>query len=53
MKMIAELKKKKKILNMNYLIIVLMKMRLVMIFSQYGLACKYGMIFQMSIYNWT
>ena len=38
---------------MNYLIIMLMKMRLVMIFTQYGLACKYGMIFQMSMHNWT
>ena len=23
-----------------------------MVFSQYGLACKYGIIFQISIYDW-
>ena len=24
-----------------------------LVFSQYGLACKYGITFKISIYNWT
>ena len=41
-------KKKKKITNINYFIIVLIKMRLLifLVFSSKGLACKYGIIFQ-------
>ena len=45
---------KKKIINISYFIMVLIKTRL-LIFSvliRYGLACKYGIISQMSIYNW-
>ena len=36
--------KNKKIMNINYLIRVLLKMRLLILlsFSQYGLACEYG-----------
>ena len=36
------------------MIIALVKMRLLifLVFSQYGLACKYEIIFQVSIYNW-
>ena len=30
---------------------VAIKMKLFLVWSQYGLACKYGMILQMSIYN--
>ena len=46
--------KTKKIININYIIIVLMKIRLLMflVFSQYGLACKYEIIIQISIYDW-
>ena len=45
--------KPKKQKNIIYLIIVLIKMRLLifLVFSQYRLACKYGNIFQISIYN--
>ena len=45
-------KQKKKIIKINYLIIALIKMRLLilLILSQYGLACKYGIIFQVSIH---
>ena len=41
--------------RINYLIIVLIKMRLLifLLFSQYGLTCIYGIIFQILIYNWT
>ena len=28
------------------------KLLIFLVFSQYGLACKYGIIFQISIYNW-
>ena len=47
-------KKKKKIINISYLIMALIKMRLLifLVLSRYGLACIYGIIFQMSIYNW-
>ena len=40
------MKNKRKIGSINYLIIVLIKMRLLvlLVFSQYGLACKYGII---------
>ena len=36
----------KKVINITYLIIVLLKMKLLifLVFSQYGLACKYGII---------
>ena len=39
----------------NYLIIVLIKMRLLLflVFSQYELACKHGIIFHISITNWS
>ena len=39
-------KKKKKIIKINHLIIVLIKMILLifLLFYQYGLACKYGII---------
>ena len=45
-------KQKKRIIKINYLIIALIKMRLLilLILSQYGLACKYGIIFQISIH---
>ena len=45
-------KQKKRIIKINYLIIALIKMRLLilLILSQYGLACKYGIIFQVSIH---
>ena len=46
--------KKQKIINISYLIIVLIKMRLVMllVFTQQELACKYRLILQISVYNW-
>ena len=46
--------KKKKIIKINHLIIVLVKMILLifLLFYQYGLACKYGIIFQILISNW-
>ena len=36
----------KKVINITYLIIVLLKMKLLifLVFSQYGLACTYGII---------
>ena len=39
---------------MNYLIIALIKMRLLIFlaFSQYRLACKYGIILEILVYNW-
>ena len=42
----ARPKKQKEIININYLITVLIKMQLLifLVFSQYGLACKYGII---------
>ena len=48
------LKNKKKIIKINHLIIVLIKMILLifLLFYQYGLACKYGIIFQILISNW-
>ena len=50
------LKKKTDLKNKNNYDIsqVLIKMRplISLIFSQYGLACKYGTIFQISVYNW-
>ena len=41
-------KKQKKISNIRYLIMLLISMRPVifLVFSQYGLACKYGIIFK-------
>ena len=46
--------KTKKIINISYLIMVLIKMRLLifLVLSRYGLACKYRIISQISIYNW-
>ena len=46
--------KQKKIINISYLIMVLIKMRLLifLVLSRYGLACKYKKISQISIYNW-
>ena len=46
--------KNKKTIDLNYLIIVLIKMLLLifLVFSYYELACKYGIIFQVSTYNW-
>ena len=45
---------KQKIININYLIMVLIKMRFLifLVLSRYGLACKYGIISQISIFNW-
>ena len=47
-------KKQNAIINISHLIIVLIKMRLLIffVFSRYGLACKYGIIFQVSVYHW-
>ena len=46
--------KTKKIINISYLIMVLTKMKLLifLVLIQYGLACEYWIIFQISIYNW-
>ena len=46
--------KQKKIINISYLIMVLIKMRLLifLVLSRYGLACKYRIISQISIFNW-
>ena len=46
----ARPKKQPKNLNFNYLIIVPIKMRLLLflVISQYGLPCKYGIVFQFS-----
>ena len=46
--------KTKKIINISYLIMVLIKMRLLifLVLSRYGLACKYRIISQISIFNW-
>ena len=46
--------KTKKTINISYLIMVLIKIRLLifLILSRYGLACKYRIISQISIYNW-
>ena len=43
--------KDNKLININYLAIVRIKMRLTifLVFSQYGLACKYEIIVQISI----
>ena len=45
--------KSKNIINTTYLIMVLLKMKLLifLVFSQYALACKYGIIFQIPLYN--
>ena len=49
------LNNKKKIINICYLIMVLIKKRLLgfLVLSLYGLNCKYGIVFEASIYNWT
>ena len=46
--------KQKKVINISYLIIVIIKMRLLifLILCRSGLACKYRTISQISIYNW-
>ena len=46
--------KTKKIINISYLIMVLIKMRLLilLVLSRYGLVFKYRIISQISIYNW-
>ena len=46
--------KTKKIINISYLIMLLIKMRLLifLVLIRYGLACKYRIIYQRSIYNW-
>ena len=46
--------KQKKVINISYLIIVIIKMRLLifLILCRSGLACKYITISQISIYNW-
>ena len=45
---------REKVFLINYLIILLIKMTLVIFlaFTQYGLACKYGIVSLISIYNW-
>ena len=45
---------KQKIINISYLIIVLIKMRLFifLVLSGSGFACKYRIISQISVYNW-
>ena len=50
----AKPKKQKKNVNISYLIMVLTKIRLLifLVLTQYGLACKYGIIFQILLYNW-
>ena len=44
----------KKIINISYLIMVQIKIRLLqlLVLSRYGLAFTYRIIFQISIYNW-
>ena len=44
----------KRTFNISLLIMMLIKMRLLvlLILGLYGLACKYGIIFQISGYNW-
>ena len=46
--------KQKKKINTSYLIMDLIKMRLLifLFLKRYGLACEYRIISQMSIYNW-
>ena len=46
--------KTKKIINISYLIMVLIKMRLLifLVLSRYELVCKYRIISQISIFNW-
>ena len=46
--------KTKKIIDVSYLIMVLIKMRLIIFLtlSRYGLAYKHGIIIQISIYDW-
>ena len=46
--------KNKKIINISYLKLVLIRMRLLIFlpFSKYGLTCKYEIIFQISMENW-
>ena len=46
--------KQKKIIKISCLIMVLIKMRLLifLVLSRYGLACKYRIISQISIFNW-
>ena len=46
--------KKQKNINISHLAMVLIKMRLLvfLVFSRHRWACKHGIIFQISIYNW-
>ena len=48
-KLILKKQTNKKIINISYLIMVLIKMRLLifLVLKRYGLACKYGIIFQL------
>ena len=50
----SNLKNQKKIINVKYLMIVLIKMKLLtfLVFSQYELAFKYGISFPTPIYIW-
>ena len=50
----TKLIKQKKIINISYLIMVLIKMRFLifLVLSRYWLACKYRIISQIPIYNW-
>ena len=47
-------KQQEKNVKIDHLTIVLIKVRLIifLVFSHYGLPCKYGTALQMSIYNW-
>ena len=47
------LKNPQNIININYLATVKMKLLIFLKLSQYGLAFKYGIIFQVRIQNWT
>ena len=44
----------KKVISISYLLMKLIKMRLLifLVLSRYGLACKYRIISQISIFNW-
>ena len=46
--------KQKKVINVSYLIMALIKMKqlIFLVLSRYGLACKYRIISQISIYDW-
>ena len=48
------IKQNKKLINISYLIMVLIKIRLIifLVLSRYGLACRCRIISQILIYNW-